>query len=172
MSTDESALEELKSYHACFSGDCPHVNFVDCLEECFHQGFDAGRKAQAELTKAQMESLYKINDDDAHAIYLLEKTVSELRGEVLALRNERQLLIGELGHAIPTLPDGQEYATTDYKNVLASFIAKERDNLTKENAELRAALTVIADDLDKIGVTPTEINHLAIAQNALRHRKE
>lgn len=39
-------------------------------------------------------------------------------------------------------------------------------------AELMRALKLIADDLDIIGITPTEISHLAISKNSLASARE
>lgn len=46
------------------------------------------------------------------------------------------------------------------------------DLANKRTEILRAALKFIADDLDMIGVTPTECSHLAKAKNALKAADE
>ncbi len=59
---------------------------------------------------------------------------------------ERMTLIGNLGHAIPTLKEGQEYPESKYKNVLAEFIMKERAALKADAEKLAEALSAAAYD--------------------------
>jgi hypothetical protein len=47
-------------------------------------------------------------------------------------------------------------------------VVDQRNALFSENKRLRDALEFIANDLDQIGVTPTEISHLAKARHALK----
>jgi len=49
----EAKREEVKSWHGCYSGDCPHEKQEECLDELFSVG------VQALLERQELKGLVK-----------------------------------------------------------------------------------------------------------------
>lgn len=51
----ESDFEEIKSYHGCLTGDCPHNNSTDCCLELMNQVHEAATNRLLPLLKKAVE---------------------------------------------------------------------------------------------------------------------